>query len=202
ASAPSPAGARSGPTSPSSNGTPASPPASRWPWSVDGREWTGGGGPNASVYCLPPTVHRDLVRLRPGGADEARAAVVGEVVVDPADEHAELVPEAGEVDDVDDDPADPGDPARGRPPARQLEDGRVPADGRHLALVAVAERPRRLPAQRPLDLARGVDALLHRHLRHLRVEPPLGVRGPRHVAGHEDLGVPRHAERLVHDDAP
>jgi hypothetical protein len=86
---------------------------------------------------------------------------------------------------VNEQPGEPAEKAR-EADAPEADHGAKPGDGRHAAQIAVTERLCLLPAQTALDRARGVQALLHRHLGHAGQL----IQG-HHVADHEHLRASR-----------
>ena len=88
--------------------------------------------------------------------DEPRAAAVGEEAERPAGHHDDPVREPDEIDDVDAQPEQPGGeaallPERAEP--RDVGHAGEPADDRHVAVVAVAERLGRAAEDAPADRA-------------------------------------------------
>ncbi len=85
------------------------------------------------------------------------------------------------------DPGEPGQRAVEPYPTGQLDDCRAVTDGRHDALVAVAERDGGLPVRQPVNLAGGVLAHLQGRLGELWQRLVLDER---HVADREDIRMP------------
>jgi len=83
----------------------------------------------------------------------------------------------------------------------QLGHRRVAADGRHLAVVEVAELPRPPAAHKAADLTAHEVALLERDRGHLQVRLTLVVDGASQVADHEDVVVAGRSQVAAHDDA-
>ena len=88
--------------------------------------------------------------LHPG--DEPRPAAEGQVRPGPVEQHQQPVAEADQEEDVDEQPGQPGEEARAASAARTVAHRRAAADDGEAALVEVAERPRRLAAQRAADV--------------------------------------------------
>src|SRR5215472_9711189 len=86
----------------------------------------------------------------------ADAAPPGEVAPGQVDQGGDPVAAAKEGDRVQGKPGEPGGRAAGADRARELDNRGAEADGGHDALVAVAERDRRLPGFHPPDLAGSV----------------------------------------------
>src|SRR4029077_20313941 len=81
-------------------------------------------------------------------------------------------------------------------------DGRVAPDGRHLAVVDVAELLRATAARQPAHLAPDEVALLEGDGGHVEVGPALVIGGRRQVADDEDVVVPGRTQVAPDDDAP
>ena len=76
------------------------------------------------------------------------------------------------------------------------------ADGRQRALVAVVERPQRLPSEGALDVPRRMNAFLNRRRRDARNEVAVVLAHRREVADDEDLGMAGDRQVRLREHAP
>src|SRR5215218_4454726 len=120
--------------------------------------------------------------------DESGRAVKREIIPSPLHQDQKPIPESDEIHQVDDEPHHPGDEAAEMYFA-EVGHGGGPADGGHVAKVAVA-KPWQGPGAKPcVDQPRHELALLNRDRSHARQWPTALMRVTGHVAEYEDLWV-------------
>src|SRR5262249_38024222 len=132
--------------------------------------------------------------------DEPRAALEGNIGPEPVEQHREPIAEADQEEDVDGAPEEPGEPPAQLDEA-EIADRDLAPDRRQVARVAVAEGGHRLAGEAGEDGPRRVGALLLGGGRDAGDGPARGVDAGGGVADDEDLGMPRHAEVGLDDDA-
>src|SRR4051812_5508113 len=93
-------------------------------------------------------------------SDQPDTALLCDVGPGPLGHHDKAAAEADQPEDVEKDPEQPGEKPR-HIQAEDRADGGAAADGRHDAVVLVAERLERLARDGPPDVLAGARALLH-----------------------------------------
>src|SRR5882757_8682555 len=107
--------------------------------------------------------------------DQSRAALAGEIRPEPLRLHPQPVLRLGKRHDVQKYPDEPREKAAGAQMSA-FQDGEVPADDSHAALVAIAEGPPGSAAlELPRDQASDIASLLDGRLRHARHRPPIAL---------------------------
>src|SRR5262245_41938454 len=167
-----------------------------------------GAGPAGFIRWSPGAGSRaDSLITGPSG-DEAGGAVARGVVPHPLGEDQELALELHQPQQVDEQPREPGGIAP-QVHAADDRDRRGPADGRHDAEVAIAERRQGASLQARGDEPGGVASLLDRHLGDAGERLAVGPLRDREIPDDEDLrvsgkcqvGPDRHAPGAVRRNA-
>src|SRR5262245_14837623 len=100
-------------------------------------------------------------------SNQPHTALEGQERKRPLGHDDDAVAKTDQPEDVQEDPEDPRRKPRHLQP-EDVTDCRTATDGRHRAVVLVAERLERTPVDGAKDVARGMTSLLHRDLRHAR----------------------------------
>src|SRR5207244_4365429 len=120
---------------------------------------------------------------------ESDASLQRQVGPPPFTQHSQAVPKTDEPENMNDEPYQPGEETSCLD-AADFRHGRAAADGRHVSVVVVAERLRRLTTDCANHVVRGTGALLFRHLRDAR-QPAAVLLQRTQITRDENLGVAR-----------